>query len=50
MPVPQHEIEHEELNALRHLASELHSALRLSEQENVLLKGFFFLFQFHFNF
>ena len=46
MVIPQHEIEREELNALRQLASELHSALRLSEQENILLKGFFFIFIF----
>lgn len=37
-PTPQ-QIDREEMSALRHLASELHAALRLSEEENLLLKG-----------
>lgn len=37
-PTPE-QIDREELSALRHLASELHSALRMSEEENLLLKG-----------
>lgn len=32
-------MDHEEMGALRHLASELNAALRLSEEENLLLKG-----------
>lgn len=31
----------EELGALRHLAVELHTALRMSEEENLALKGLF---------
>lgn len=38
-PTPE-QIEHEEMSALRHLATELHAALRLSEEENLLLKGY----------
>jgi hypothetical protein len=37
-PTPEN-IDHEEMSALRHLASELNAALRLSEEENLLLKG-----------
>lgn len=37
-PTPE-QIDREEMSALRHLASELHAALRLSEEENLLLKG-----------
>lgn len=32
-------MDHEEMGALRHLASELNAALRLSEEENLLLKA-----------
>ena len=39
----------EELGALRHLATELHNALRLSEEENVVLKGTFILPLLHFS-
>ena len=39
-PTPE-QIDREEMSALRHLASELHAALRLSEEENLLLKGLF---------
>lgn len=35
------QVDKEELGALRLLASELHAALRLSEEENLLLKGMF---------
>ena len=37
-PTPE-KIDHEEMSALRNLASELNAALRLSEEENLLLKG-----------
>ena len=33
------ELDREELGALRHLAAELHTALRVSEEENLLLKS-----------
>lgn len=37
-PTPE-KIDREEMSALRNLASELNAALRLSEEENLLLKG-----------
>lgn len=37
-PTPE-KMDREEMSALRNLASELNAALRLSEEENLLLKG-----------
>lgn len=42
-PTPEN-IDRQEMSALRHLASELNVALRLSEEENLLLKGHLLLF------